>query len=211
MNNRFWTMMAVAALVLSAGSVARAQDRFATVDMHTLFADYWKTKQADATVKQRAAEMQKEHKELVEDYGTAKTNYQAMLTDIDNPALSAAERDKRKKAADDKLKEIKDKETTINQYDHQAQATFEEQSQRMKDNLLADIRKVLSAQAKKAGYKQVFDTTAQSTTLTPVALHTDNANDLTASVLKELNSTAPLDLPPADETPPKDAAGKKKK
>jgi outer membrane protein len=211
MNNMFWKMIVAAALVLFAGNVVRAQDRFATVNLSKVFADYWKTKQADAAIKERAADMQKEHKEMVDDFDKARTNYQAMLAGTDNSALSSTERDKRKKQADDQLKEIKDKETAITQYDREAQATLEEQSQRMKSKLLTEIRKVLDAKAKTAGYTQVFDTGAQSATATPVVLLTDNENDLTASVLKELNATAPLELPAADEPPPKDADGKKKK
>jgi outer membrane protein len=211
MNKLFWKTIAAVALFLFAANVIRAQDRFATVDLGKVFSNYWKTKQADAAIKERAADMQKEHKGMADDFDKAKADYQTMLADTDNTALSTAERDKRKKLAEDKLKEIKDKETTITQYDRQAQATIEEQSQRMKDNLLGEIRKVLNAKAKTAGYTQVFDTGAQSVTTTPVVLFNNSENDLTASVLKELNATAPLELPAADETAPKDADGKKKK
>jgi Skp family chaperone for outer membrane proteins len=211
MVNVYRRLILAFALVVLTGNAASAQERFATVDLHKVFAGYWKTKQADAALKQRGADMEKENKDMVDDYAKAKADYQTVLAGSNNQALSTEERGKRKKLAEDKMKEIKEKEDTIAQYERQARTTLEEQSQRMRDNILNEIRKVLNARAKAAGCSLVFDSSAESANKTPIIPCDNNENDLTESVLKELNATAPLDLPHSDEPPPKDAAAKKNK
>src|SRR5258705_4134646 len=95
---------------------APAQSRTATIDLRKVFDNYWKPKQADAALKDRAADMEKEHKNMLEDYKKNKDSYQKLLTDANDMAVSSEERDRRKKSAEEKLKEIRDSEDTITQY-----------------------------------------------------------------------------------------------
>ena len=92
---------------------AWAQGRIATVDLRKVFENYWKTKQADAALKDRAADMEKDHKTMIDDWKKAKDEYQTLLAEANNQTLSLEEREKRKKSAEDKLKQIKDAEDTI--------------------------------------------------------------------------------------------------
>ncbi len=182
-------------LGLFSGS-AFAQNRIATVDLRKLFDGYWKTKQADAALKDRAAEMDKSHKDMVDSYQKAKTEYQKMLADANDQAISPAERDKRKQAAADKLKSLKDAEDNITQFERQARATLDEQQRRMRANILEEIRNVINARAKAAGYTMVIDTTAESANNNAaIVLYTSGDNDMTADVLNQLNAGAPVDTP----------------
>ena len=88
------------------GDCAWAQGRIATVDLRKLFDNYWKTKQADASLKDRAADIEKDHKAMIEEWKKAKDEYQTLLADANNQALSIEERDKRKKSAEEKFKLI---------------------------------------------------------------------------------------------------------
>jgi outer membrane protein len=196
-------------MVALAGGSAWAQGRFATVDLRKLFDSYWKTKQADAALKERAADMEKEHKNMLDDYTKAKSEYTTILADANNQALSSDERERRKKSAEDKLKSIKDTEDTIAQYERQARTTLDEQRRRMRDNIVGEIRKVLDSKAKAAGYALVFDSAAESANSTPFLLYGSSENDITESVLQQLNAGAPLDLPKSDEPPPKSKDGKR--
>jgi len=183
---------------LMSGS-AWAQGRIATVDLVKVFDNYWKTKQADAALKDRAADMEKEYNNMVQDYTKAKTEYQNLLSDANNQALSQEEREKRKKSAEDKLKLLKDTEDSIKQYRTQATTTIDEQRRRMRDNIVAEIRNVLNAKAKSAGYSMVLDTTAEEATHTPVVLYTSNENDMTEALLNQLNAGAPAEAPQTEE------------
>jgi len=183
------------------GNCAWAQGRIATVDLRKLFDNYWKTKQADASLKDRAADIEKDHKTMIEDWKKAKDDYQTLLADANNQTLSIEERDKRKKAAEDKFKLIKDSEEAIAQYERQARTTLDEQRKRMRDKIVEEIRAVVKAKATSAGYGTVFDTAAESSNGTPILLYASNENDLTDAILSQLNAGAPAETPKAQEKP----------
>lgn len=201
----------LAALVVSlmTTATAPAQGRFATVDLRKVFDGYWKTKQADATLKERAADMDKEHKSMLADHTKAKEDYQKVLTAANDQAVSQEERDKRKKNAEGKLKDLKDLEETIGQFERQARTTLDEQRARMRNNILDQVRTAVTAKAKAAGYTFVLDSAADSVANTPVVLYTSNENDITDSVLQELNANAPPDAAKSAEKPAEKPAEKK--
>jgi len=173
-------------------TTAFAQNRIATVDLGKVFTNYWKTKQAQAAVEDRKADLDKTYKEMMDTYKKAKDEYQKMLADVNDPAVSTEERDKRKKAAEDKLKDIKDQEESIMQFDRQARTTLDEQLKRMRENILTEIRAAITAKSKSAGYTLVFDTAGQSISATPLVLYSaGNDNDITEAVLSQLNAGAP--------------------
>jgi len=188
---------------------ASAQTRIGTIDLRKVFDNYWKKKQAEAQLKDRQADMEKEDKNMLEDYKKMKEDYQGLLTSANDQAVSPEERDKRKKAAEDKLKQMKDLEETVRQYEAQARNTLLDQSQRTRSKILDEIRNVISARAKAAGYALVIDTASESANATPVVLFTNNENDITDAIIKELNAAAPLDAPKVEEKPPDKKDGKK--
>ncbi len=196
---RNWLLAGLAVTLLSGTSWA--QGRLATVDLKKVFENYWKTKQASAALEDRKKDMEKEDKNMLDDYKTKKEEYQSLLTAAGDQNVSPAERDKRKKSAEDKLKQLKDLEVTIVQYERQARTTLVEQNQRMRSNILVEIRNVVNGKAKAGGFSLVIDTAAQSGDATPIVLFSNNENDMTSAVLEELNRTAPTDTAKADEKP----------
>ena len=176
-----------------------AQGRIATVDLRKVFDTYWKTKQASASLKDRAADMEKEHKNMLDDWKKAKEDYQGLLAGANDQAVSSDERDKRKKSAEEKLKYIKETEDTILAYEKQARTTLDEQQRRMRENILGEIRTVLNSKAKIAGFTLVVDTAAESVHNTPIVLFSANDNDLTDAVLTQLNASSPPEPARQDE------------
>jgi outer membrane protein len=191
-------------------SSAWAQSRLATVDLRKVFDGYWKTKKADAQLKERAADMEKEHKTMLEDWKKGKEEYASLLGDANNQVLSPEERDKRKKSAEDKLKQLKEIEDTIQQYERQAKTTLDEQRKRMRESIIEELRTALTAKAKSAGYALVVDTTAETINNTPVVLYSNSENDMTQAVLEQLNASAPVELPKIEEKTDEKKADKKK-
>ena len=194
-------------LISVMGGSACAQGRIATVELRKVFDGYWKTKQADAALKERAADIEKDHKNMLDDWKKAKEEYQALLGEANNQTLSLEEREKRKKSAEDKLKQIKDSEEAITQYERQARTTLDEQRKRMRDSIVEEIRAAVNSKAKTAGYALVIDTGAESgngnaaagTPGTPVFLYANSENDITAAVLSQLNAGAPAEPPKTEE------------
>lgn len=196
------------ATVLLTGTAA-AQGRIATIDLRKVFDGYWKTKQADGSLKERAADMEKEHKNMLEDYKKARADYQELVTGAADQAVGQDERDRRKRSAEDKLKYLKEQEETIGQYERQARSTLDEQRRRIRDTILGEIRNIINAKAKTGNFTMVVDVAAESFNNTPVVLFTNNENDLTADVLAQLNATAPADMPKSDAKSGKADEGKK--
>jgi Skp family chaperone for outer membrane proteins len=178
-------------LSLIAGPVL-AQERLATVDLRKIFENYWKRKEGDAAIKDRVAVMEKENAEMLETFKKGREEYNALLTSANDQAVSAEEKDKRKKAAEDKLKQLKVNEESISQYQKQARETVEQQMRRMRENILSEIRTVVNAKAQAAGYAVVIDTAAETVNGTPVVLYSSGKDhDLTETVLAQLNAAAP--------------------
>jgi Skp family chaperone for outer membrane proteins len=187
---------AVLLMTFLSGS-ALAQTKVATVNLKMLFDGYWKTKQAQAAIQDRAAQLDKDDKSMKADLKKAADEYQQLLEQANDQAISAAERDRRKKDADDKLKQLQGSQTALDQYERQAQATLNDQRARMREKILADIQVFVTAKAKTAGYAIVIDTAAETVNATPAVVYSSSDVDLTDAVLKQLNAGAPIDTTPA--------------
>jgi Skp family chaperone for outer membrane proteins len=175
------------------GNAAFAQTRVATVDMRKLFDKYWKTEQAQKALTDRRNDLAKESNTLRENYKKDGDEYKKLLAEANDQAISAAERDKRKEAAETKLKEIKQSEETIVQFERSAKEQLDGQNRRMRENIIKEIRTVVSARGKSAGYTLVVDTAADSSNGTPIVLFDSGDNDLTDAVLSQLNAGAPVE------------------
>lgn len=178
---------------------AVAQSRMATVDLRKVFDGYWKKRQAEAALKDRQTDMEKEDRNMVDDYKKVKEEYQGLLASANDQAVSTEERDKRKNSAEEKLRRLKEMEETIAQYERQARTTIGEQSQRMRSNILNEIKTVVNAKARTGGFSLVIDTAAESINNTPIFLYTNGENDITDAVLAQLNATAPADAMKTDD------------
>ncbi|HPC61543.1 MAG TPA: hypothetical protein PKX23_12835, partial [Verrucomicrobiota bacterium] len=124
----------MAGLILAGflGVSAYGQSRIATIDLGKVFDNYWKTKQAQTIIKERRADIEKEYNNMVQDRKTAREEYDKLMAEANDPAVSAEEREKRKRAAEDKLKYLRDQEEVMQQYQRQAAVTIEEQTKRLR-------------------------------------------------------------------------------
>ncbi len=194
MNKQIAHWIVIVILALSTAGSALAQDRIATVDLRKVFEEYWKTKQANAALKERGTELEKELKAMATDFEAAKEEYRKLLESANDQAVSSSERDKRKKAAEEKFKDLNDKQQSIQQFERQARTTVDEQQKRMRDNILDEVKAAITSKAKAGNFTFVVDTAAETPNRTPVFLYNNSPNDLTDAVLSQLNATAPLDL-----------------
>ncbi len=199
MKNLFFKIIAAILLMSVTGSSAWAQGRIVTINLQKVFEKYWKTRQAESELKSRADDMEKEHKNMLNDWTKAREDHQHLLSAANDQSASADEREKSKKAAEAKLKYLKDTEESILQYEKQARTTLDEQKRRTIDKILVEIRTLVAEQAKSSGGAVVIDTSAESANHTPVVLFTANQEDMTDKVISTLNSTAPPETAKPEE------------
>jgi outer membrane protein len=201
MKNGLSRLLIAALLVFLPGVSALAQTKIATVDLVKLFDNYWKTKQADGALKDLEADLKKELNALRDSHKKLTEDYQKLLADANDQAVSNEERDRRKKTAESKLREIKESDETIKGYVTQADERLRLQSRRMRDKIFEEIRGAVNAKAKAGNYTLVVDTAAETPRGTPVFVYTSGENDLTAGLLEQLNATAPVEVPKPGEKP----------
>ena len=173
---------------------ALAQTKIATVDLKKLFDNFWKTKQAQAIIQENATKLDQDDKSMKDDLKKGSDDYQQLLLQANDQALSADERARRKQSADDKLKDLQQSKATIDQYERQAQTTLGEKRQRMRENILVEIKAAVETKARAGGYSLVFDTAAETVNGTMTIVYTSGDNDLTDDILSQLNAGAPIDV-----------------
>ena len=171
---------------LSVPVLAQSQTRIATVDMQKLFNDYWKKKTAQVALDNHKAELRKEITDLSDGLTKSQADYKTLVEAANDQTLSAAEREKNRAAA--KAKDIGDSKDSLERIQRQAEAQLADQSQRMSANLLQDLQKAISDQAKAKGFNLVLNTRTET------VAYAGTENDITADVLKQLNAGAPIDV-----------------
>jgi len=186
-------LMAVC-LAVSGFSAAAAETRIGVIDLRKVFEDYYKTKAANVKLKERLVDLEKEQKALVEQYQKSKEEYKRALDDANDQALSIEEREKRKKSAEGKLLDVQTLQQTIDDFNKTARTSLDEQERSLRDKIMGEIRGVVSAKAKAAGFTLVFDTAAETVNRTPMIPYASGESDLTTVVLAELNAAAPPSL-----------------
>lgn len=189
----------VCLLAFALPSVA-AEPKIGLIDLKKVFEDYYKTRLADAAIKEEASGLDKDRKALIEDHSKVMDDYKKALDEANNQAISADEREKRKKEAEGKLIKINDLRQTIDQFDRTAKQNLDEKLRITRDKILNEIKAVISTKSKTGNFTLVLDSsTAEQGGRPPVVLYSNGDNDITASVLEQLNANAPADLPKKDE------------
>lgn len=198
-------LLGIAALAVLAVT-AHAADRIAVVDLKKVFDGYWKTKQADLNLKEQAGELDKKRKDMLDDLKKAGDEYKKLVESATDSAVSLEERDRRKKSAESKLRELQEIEQSIRQFDQGARAQLGEKQRNLRDKIVVEIRDLVNKKAKTAGYAAVLDSAAESAAGTPILLFNASLPDLTEEIISQLNATAPagalgVPAPPAPASP----------
>ena len=198
---------AVLLMTFLSGS-ALAQTKVATVDLQKLFDNYWKTRQANAAIQDQLTQQAKDEASWKDDLKKATDKYQQDMAQANDPAISADERDRRKQAAAEELKQLQQRQAAIDLSARTAQATIGEKSQHMSDKIRVDIQAAVNAKAKAGGYTIVLNTAAEGfnigagrITVPSAVIYSVSEIDLTDAVLKQLNAGAPIDMTPASSAP----------
>jgi len=199
MKTKTSKLLAASAFALFLALPALADQKIAIIDLKKVFDDFYKTKIADAAIKDEGASLDKDRKSLTDQYQKLAEDYKKALEDANNQAISFDEREKRKKAAEGKVVEINDIEQSIKQFDRTARGNLEEKQRIAREKILKEIQTIVNNKAKAGGYALVLDSAAEAASRTSVILYTNGQDDLTTAVLKELNVNAPSDLPKTDK------------
>jgi outer membrane protein len=204
------SLLILASFLAGFPATAQAQQKIATIDLKKVFDDFYKTKIADAQIREEAGVIAKDRKALTEQGQKLIGEYKKAVEDANNQAISTEEREKRKKAAEGKLVEVNELEQQIKTFDRTADANLGEKQGRFREKILKEIQTIVNTKAKAGGYTLVLDSAAEGASRTFVVFYNSGQDDITAAVLKELNANAPADLPKTDKDDKNGAKEEKK-
>jgi len=191
-HTRAGTFLVLAILFFLTAPSQAETNKIGIIDMQRVWDKYWKTRQAQSQVDDQTADFEKRKKGMLEDYQKANREYNQILESAKDQAVSIDEREKRKSAAEKKMREIKEIEQDANLFQRTTEEQLKMQARRITENILRDIRDLVDAKAKAGGYTLVIDIAAKSAVGTPIVLYNNGQNDMTEEVLNQLNANAPV-------------------
>ena len=192
---------------LWSGGSAHAQTKIATVKIRELFENYAKARESDTAFKKRMSGVAGEAKTKREVFLKGKEELSKFKGNVNDPEAQA------------KLKTLKEQEQGILQFENKARQEADEESRKIRGELLAEMKKVIEAKAKAGGYALVINVSSENQVGVPDVPYSSGENDITKEVLTELNAgmilkdidLGPTDTAPKPEAKPADKKPEKKK
>jgi Skp family chaperone for outer membrane proteins len=170
-----------------------AEQKIGTFNLTKAFNSYYKTIQSTIALRQEAADAKKEEAQMIESGRKHDDELRQLIEKANDQAVSAEEREKSKKAEDDKRAELEADKQYITEFERRADTHLRAKLQQRTTEIVEEIKGVVNAHAKAGGYSKVLDSSAESANLvqSPVLLYSDGQDDLTDAIIKELNAAAP--------------------
>lgn len=181
--------LCAAATFLGAAN-ASAQLKVGIVDMTKVFAGYSKTKEAETHLNETRNQFKTERDSRLEKLKALMEEVNKLDADTKKAELSADKKEAAVKLRDEKINEVRTMDREIAEFSQQRDRQFQEQTMRMRGDILQDIRKVVNDRSKADGYDLVLDSSVQATGV-PTVLLSAPSMDFTDSVITELNKNAP--------------------
>ena len=160
------------------------------VDMNRVFAEYYKTKDADKVVNEQKEAAKKELETINNDYKKLLDNYQKLATEIKNPAIGEELRKEKQKEAQEVASKARALEREKKELSDRRQRMLLTEVDRKRKALIEEIQDVVGDMAKKKNYDIVFDKSGLGTRGIPFLLHSKDAVDFSEELIGELNKNA---------------------
>jgi outer membrane protein len=202
--------VAAATLAIASASAQEAKMKVATVDMATLFTEFYQTNIAQQEINVERARIQKDNNEKLTTIRQIESDIRTLKQQSEDPTLSDQKKAQVYKEYQAKYQEgIQLDKERREFFSRKDKALNEKMVQRMR-GILDEIRKLVEERAKAENYDFVFDKSGMSTSQVPLVLYSKDATDITPSLLKDLNKNAPAGSTAAEGTPTPDEALKPK-
>ena len=175
-------------LIISAASAQGL--KVGIVDMNRVFAEYYKTKDADKVVNEQKEAAKKELESINNDYKKLLDSYQKLAKEIKDPAIGEELRKKKGTEAQEVASKARALEREKKELTDRRQRMLLTEVDRKRKALIEEIQDVVSEMAKKKNYDVVFDKSGLGTRGIPFLLHSKDGVDFSQDLIKELNKGA---------------------
>lgn len=208
MNKTLRSLLTISAF--AAGAVlAQAQPalKLVTVDLVKSLDSYYKSEDATAKFNDAAQKAQEQFEELNKQLQTLVDEYKELVEKSKNTILAAEVRNQAEADAQRKLEEIQRRQQEAQQFRVNTQRSLQGRMKNYRDILLEEVTKVVKDLARARGATLVIDKSVPHAILgSPAVIVADDAYDITADVIKEINKDRPAAAPAATATTPAAAA-----
>ena len=186
-------------LFLAPASLAMADLKVAVVDLSKAFDAYYKTKDAQARIKEKEEGFQKDVQDMKVDYDHMVEEAQKLQDAINDPTLSSQARDDKKKALQAKGQDLQNMERKIQETTNERNRELQDEIVRRHKEIVDEITKVVNDYSGPQGFDLVIDKSSSSSTGVPLVLYNSGKLiDITTDIITKLNADAPV----AGATPP---------
>ena len=194
----------VCLLFIAPVSLASADLKIAVVDLSKAFDAYYKTKDAQARIKEKEEGFQKDIQDMKVDYDHM-VDEATKLRDASNDAtLSQQARDEKKKAFVAKAQDVENMQRKMQETGQERNRELQDEIVRRHKEIVTEITGVVTAYSTPQGFDLVLDKSSSSATGVPVVLFNSNKmTDITTDIIAKLNAGAP----PASATPAPSGVG----
>ena len=197
-------------LSLAFAGTASAELKIGSVDMKKVFESFWRTKEAETQMSETRATLKRDLDERLEKRKQLQDAIEKLNDDIKKPELSKERATTKTKERDEKIGEWQNMMRELQAYQMEKEKQLQDQTLRIRNGIVDEIRKVVDDEVKSVGYDLVFDVSGNSINNVPVILHAKESYDFTKVIIEKLNTNRPKSSAP--EAPaPAPAAPKGKK
>jgi len=186
-------LLLVCLLVFAPVSLASADLKIAVIDLSKAFDSYYKTKDAQAVIKQKQDGYQKEIQDLINDYERMVQEAQALDKAANDQTLSQAARQDKATALTAKKQDLANLQNKIQEMRTERGRELQEELLRRHKEIVDEISKQINDYSGPQGYDLVIDKSSASAA-SGVSLILYNSNkliDITAEIIALINKGAP--------------------
>ena len=184
----FAVFAALAVLIPHAGAQGM---KVGIVDMSRVFAEYYKTKDAEQDVNDQKELAKKELEQRNVQYKALIEKYQLLAKQIKDPAITAELRAKKQEEAKVIASEARSLEREKKEFADRRQRMLLTEVDRARKAIIEEIQDLVKATAKQRNYDIVFDKSGVGDRGIPFLLHSKDAVDFSKAIIEQLNKDAP--------------------
>ena len=177
---------ALLALTIGAG-VCAAEVKIAVIDMQKAFEQYEKTKTLQIKLDQQMEVFREYSNQLNQQYQNLRKQYEAARDDSQNIAFTGAERENKRLKAQQLYESLKLKEQELTSYKESRKAQLNEMHEKLRTELIDEIKQVVHNKAVLEGYTIVLDKSGTSLSDVQFVIYFQPNLDITESVVQDLN------------------------
>ena len=183
---RILAALALALTFATAGARA-AELKIAVIDMQKTFEEYEKTKTIEIKLNQQMEVFKEYSNQLNQQYQNLRKQYESARDDSQNIAYSDAERENKRQKAQQLYESLKLKEQEMTSYSESRKTQIRDMYTKLRDEVVAEIRKAVHNKAVLEGYTIVLDQSGESLNDVGFVIYVQPGLDITGEIIQDLN------------------------